>query len=318
MKDFLLKAKAVMTGHAVADALGVPVEFNMRERLDDNPVTDMTGYGTHNVPKGAWSDDTSMSLCVLESLSKGKIDYDDTMINFGRWYYNGEFTPTDKMFDVGNTCSEAIFRYHSQKMPFNECGLSDGYSNGNGSLMRIHPTTLFLIHKNVKKASLEHINIIGDTSALTHAHPRSRLACVIYSFILWELLEKPCKKSVAKGLRTAEKLVSRYSGELKEYGELNTFRRLFDGVEKLERQDIRSGGYVVHTLEAAIWCLLTTESYRECVLKAVNLGDDTDTTAAVAGGLAGALYGYDAIPEEWRNALIRREYIEGLCDKAFK
>lgn len=306
MDDFLMKAKAVMIGHAVGDALGVPVEFRSREYLDEHPVTGMTGYGTYPVPAGAWSDDTSMSLCALKSLARDKnvIYFKDIMRNFRKWYDNGEFTPTGETFDCGNTCSEAIMLGH---------GLDGEYFNGNGSLMRIHPFTLFLINSKVNKMSLTHLQTIGTASALTHAHTRSTAACFIYSVILWELLEKQNKECIADALSGVRKFIAGF----RECGELKRFNRLFDGIEKLDRSEIMSGGYVVHTLEAAVWCLLTTDSYRECVLKAVNLGDDTDTTAAVAGALAGALYGYGAIPEEWRNTLLKREYIEDLCEKAF-
>lgn len=322
MNEFIKKAKAVTVGHAVGDALGVPVEFRTREYLDENPVNDMLGYGTHPVPQGAWSDDTSMSLCALESLSKGIIDYDDIMLNFGKWYYYNKFTATDETFDMGSTCSEAIHRYFKESQPYDKCGLSDEYSNGNGSLMRIHPFTLYLINLNKGKMLIDHFKIISEASALTHAHPRSKVACFIYSCILWELTERPDKASVDNALQNVKLFFAHYGlspeGYAEEYNELKTFQRLFDGIEKLDRASIKSDGYVVNTLEAAIWCLLTTDTYKDCVLKAVNLGDDTDTTAAVAGGLAGALYGYDAIPEEWRNTLLRREYVEDLCEKAFK
>ena len=321
MNDFVKKAKAVMIGHAIGDALGVPVEFCSRESLDSNPVTDMFGYGAHSVPKGTWSDDTSMALCALESLSKGKLDYDDIMNNFCKWYYRGEFTSNGSTFDVGGTCNEAINNYSKRGLPYDKCGLADEYSNGNGSLMRIHPFTLFLINSGSHgKMFLLHIDEICRASALTHAHPRSKIACVLYSFILWELIENPIKSSVINGLNNAYTALNHYcegwEAHWEEYTELPHFNKL-RRIEKLGRDEIKSDGYVVHTLEAAIWCLLTTDSFEECVLKAVNLGYDSDTTAAVAGGLAGALYGYDAIPEEWRNTLIKREYIEELCEKAF-
>lgn len=340
MSDFLKKAKAVVVGHAIGDALGVPVEFRSREYLDGNPVTDMTGYGTYSVPKGAWSDDTSMSLCALESLSKDKTDFDDIMLNFGKWYYCNQFTPTGELFDVGNTCSEAIHRYFKEHLPYSKCGLSSEYSNGNGSLMRIHPfvlakiqSTYLLTARDFSQKIISHIRDIKDirvASAITHAHPRSRLGCILYYFILSELLRTPCKEAVKRGLEFATCLYREcheyeikirtsgsYDNLVAEEREFTAYSRLFDGIEKLPRKSIKSDGYVVNTLEAAVWCLLTTDSYKDCVLKAVNLGDDTDTTAAVAGGLAGALYGYDVIPQEWKDALIKREYIEELCEKAF-
>ena len=124
------KIKAVMLGHAIGDALGVPVEFCKRAELDEKPVTDMVGYGTYAYPEGCWSDDTSMSLAALDSLASGKLDFDDIMVKFGEWYYDDEYTPTGEMFDVGNTCSYAIDNYFAYHKPIEECGLTGERSNG--------------------------------------------------------------------------------------------------------------------------------------------------------------------------------------------
>ena len=248
-----------------------------------------------------------MSLCALDVLGRYGLDYDRVMINFGKWYYNDEFTPTGEMFDVGNTCSIAIENYEVGKKAYLECGRSGERDNGNGSLMRIHPVVLYLANKDMPIE--EKIEIVHTMSALTHAHDRSKIGCGIYAFILWELLQTSSIEAMKVGL---EKAANFYQGQ----PELVHYKRLFEKTFIITpRNIIKSGGYIVHTLEAAVWCLLTTNSYKDAVLKAVNLGDDTDTVAAVAGGLAGALYGYDAIPEKWRNTLIKREYIENLCDQ---
>lgn len=306
-KDFLDKVKAVMIGHAIGDALGVPVEFLSRERLSESPLTDMKGYGTFSMPKGSWSDDTSMSLCALETFGGKKLDFDSVMLNFSRWYYKGEFTPTGEVFDVGNICSIAIERYLEKNIPWTKCGLNGEKSNGNGSLMRIHPFVLYTyrLDADVKIK----IKIIELASALTHAHACSKTACGIYAFILWELLSEPVKKSINTGLFKAKKHYA-------DNPETARFKKLFsEDFAAIKENEIASGGYVVDTLEAAVWCLLTTDNYRDCVLKAVNLGNDTDTVGAVAGGLSGALYGYDGIPDKWKNDLLKREYIENLCEK---
>jgi len=304
------RIKSVMLGHAVADALGVPVEFCSREELMDSPVREMLGFGSYPVPAGSWSDDTSMSLCALESLATGTVDFDRIMRNFGSWYYNDEFTPSGEMFDVGNTCSFAIHNYHKQNCTYKECGLTEENSNGNGSLMRIHPFVLYAFYNQMPLTAWE--PMIFDASALTHAHERSKLGCGIYAYILMHLLADPNLDAVNTALRRA----ALHYQDCKEYVH---YARLFDpDFIKLDVDKIKSGGYVVSTLEAAVWCLLTTDNYKECVLKAVNLGDDTDTVAAVAGGLAGALYGYDAIPTEWLHTLIKQDYIEDMCERAYK
>lgn len=304
------KIKAVVIGHAVGDALGVPVEFASREELDNAPVTDMEGYGTYPMPAGSWSDDTSMSLCTLNVLGRYGLDYDRIMVNFGKWYYNDEFTPTGEMFDVGNTCSIAIENYVKYKKPYTMCGLNDEMSNGNGSLMRIYPIVLYLADKDMPLQ--EKIEKVHTMSALTHAHERSKIGCGIYAFVLWELLKNPTMSALRDGLSKAEQF---YEGQ----AELVHYSRLFERTFVItKREDIKSSGYIVDTLEAAVWCLLTTSSYKEAVLKAVNLGDDTDTVAAVTGGLAGALYGYDVIPQRWKEVLIKRDWIEEMCLKVAK
>ena len=309
MKDKYVEiVKGVIFGHAVADALGVPVEFASREELDNAPVTDMEGFGTYPYPEGCWSDDTSMSLAALDSLSGGTLDFDDIMMKFGSWYYKDEYTPTGEMFDVGNTCSFAIDNYFGKYKTITECGLHDEHSNGNGSLMRIHPFVLYSFIKHFSDDEL--IDITHKASSLTHAHERSKIACGIYSFILTHLLQQNDKNAIRIALQKAESYYSD-NAEILHYS--NIFKPDFD---KTKRSQIKSGGYVVDTLEAVIWCLLTTDDYSECVLKAVNLGDDTDTVAAIAGGLAGALYGYNSIPSGWILVLKRKDYIEEMCKKA--
>ena len=301
------KIKAVMLGHAVGDALGVPVEFCSREELDESPVTDMEGFGTYPFPAGSWSDDTSMSLAALDSLADGSLNFGGIMFNFCKWYYKDEYTPTGELFDVGCTCAKAIENYFELKLSEDACGEDGERSNGNGSLMRIHPFVLFWKYSDFKGNFLE---MIHSASALTHAHRRSEIGCGIYALILSQLLDNPTEEAVFDGLKLAK---VRYENE----EEFPHYSRIFaDDFATLDRDEIKSGGYIVHTLEAALWSLLTTDSYAECVLKAVNLGDDTDTVAAVAGALAGALYGFDSIPQTWLNTLLRRDYIEQMCERA--
>lgn len=304
--------RSVAYVHAIADALGVPVEFNSRQELKKKPVKDMMGYGTHHVPAGTWSDDTSMAIATLDSLASG-IDYDDIMSKFRTWKVEVAYTATDEVFDMGVSTNTAISRFQ-KGMPALECGCSGENDNGNGSLMRIYPAVLYWYFTNNGKFSTEGFDeFIFDISALTHAHLRSKLACGIYAYALLHLLERRTKKSVCDGLYHAQMVYSKvpaYASELKH------FARVFDvNFPSLPEEEIKSSGYVVATLEAAIWCLLNTESYKECVLKAVNLGSDTDTVAAVAGALAGCLYGLERIPEKWLDGLLRKDMIADICQR---
>ena len=202
--------KSIVLGHAVGDALGVPVEFADREELEKKPVSDMLGFGTYMVPAGSWSDDTSMSLCTLAALCNVGWSYEDVMKNFAEWLFKNKFTSTGETFDVGRTCHNAIINYAQNGMSPLECGLSDELSNGNGSLMRIYPFVLAAYQKE------NFDEIIEKGSALTHAHPRSVLACQIYAYVLDALMKERSKKSVIYALRIAA-IKFAYNPEIKEF-----------------------------------------------------------------------------------------------------
>ncbi len=306
--------KSVVLGHAVADALGVPAEFCSREELKENPITDMEGFGTYPYPAGSWSDDTSMALCALDVLAKGYCNFDEIMQNFCKWYYQDEFTPTGELFDAGNTCSTAIENYFKKNISAYECGLTDENSNGNGSLMRIYPFVLYALYKNLSTECA--LDLIYQASALTHAHNRSKIACGIYYFILKDVIRNPSLQGVYEGIKHAFwHYEHRANEEFVVYKKL--FERIGNSRTNVLENEIKSSGYVVDTLEAAIWCVLNTSSYKECALKAVNLGDDTDTVACIAGSIAGLIYGYESIPKEWLAVLKKKEYFELLCETAF-
>jgi ADP-ribosylglycohydrolase len=337
LKDKLLGG---ILGLAVADAVGVPVEFQSRESLRRNPVTDMRGHGTYNQPIGTWSDDTSLTLCLLDSLAKNGFnirwdidsnfpqpDYADIMQRFISWVDKGEYTAHGNVFDVGISTQKSLQRFKKGTDPL-QCGGTSERDNGNGSLMRILPISFYIYALIMRRcnyisgAKSDRLAscFIHNVSSLTHAHKRSQIACGIYCLIAHFILldssnaERSLKQAIKDGLKEAKHL---WYEEDNEYAkELKHYKRLFKkDFVKLQDDEIDSTGYVVDTLEAAIWCLLNTGNYKDCVLKAVNLGEDTDTVAAVAGGLAGMFYGIDAIPNEWLAQLARRDYIERLCEK---
>jgi ADP-ribosylglycohydrolase len=299
----------------VGDALGVPVEFTSREERRADPVVDMREYGTHNQPRGTWSDDSSMTLATVDSLKTlGKIDYKDIMDKFGAWCLYGDYTPFGELFDIGGATTRAIVNYGRGADPTSAGGKSES-DNGNGSLMRILPICLFMFERQKKVCTSEDESIyaVHTASALTHAHIRSQIACGIYYFLVKAILEQSgtALERLQEGINNAYIYYRRDMSNLKE---LDNFNRMIDLNEfkTVPEDEIRSSGYVVDTLEAAVWCLLNTDSFAECVLKAVNLGDDTDTVAAVAGGLAGLFYGYDSIPVEWIDVIQKKEWIEEL------
>lgn len=300
--------RSAIFGHVIGDALGVPVEFVPRQRLLSHPVTGMLDGGDRGYPAGTWSDDSSMTLCALESLTeRGGYDGEDMMGRFARWAREGYMTPTGRAFGIGRTTFSALCRFRRGEAPYGGTREKD---NGNGSLMRILPVVLFNFFSKAAASDKEKLETIYQASRLTHAHLRTLAACGIYSFIAEELLREPEKASVLSGLKKSAEFYRDHEEHL-------SFARLFsEGFTALPAEEIKSGGYVVDTLEAAVWCLMNTDSYRDCVLKAVNLGEDTDTTAAVAGGLAGVLYGESALPEAWLTQLAERGMIDELCQKA--
>lgn len=300
-------------GVAVGDAMGVPVEFTPREELAKSPVTGMEGYGVHNQPIGTWSDDTSLTLALMDSMTcRQAVDYHDIMDKFSEWLLYGAYTATEEVFDVGSATSRAIMNYGRGISPL-ECGGLSEYENGNGSLMRILPIVYYL-QKSSGISQNEQMDIVHNISSLTHRHPISLIGCGIYVNIALKLLSGSF--SLKEGISQGTEEAFRYY-ICQKWENISVYDRMKDinSFAKLAETEIRSSGYIVDTLEAALWCLLNTHSFGECILKAVNLGNDTDTIGAVAGGLAGIYYGADNIPQEWQRAILKRDYIEKLCTK---
>ena len=317
--------KDAVMGVITGDALGCPVQFRSRASIAQHPVTGMTGYGTYNMPEGTFTDDGSLTLAALDSILQRKcIDPADIMDRFVRWLVNGDYTPFGEAFDNGRTTTESILRYRRSGDP-GTCGGRRSYDNGNGSLMRIMPACLYssLMYAEGGMTEEEAVRAVETVSGLTHGHLRARIACGLYFFMVREMivnsgswLERDDLAGILqKGLDNG---FAFYKKELESAAELSFFGRLqnlyaFRGTPE---EEIRSGGYVVETLEAALWSLLNTKNFRDALLTAVNLGEDTDSVGAVCGGLAGLFYGYKEIPEAWLAVIKRREWIEALCDEA--
>lgn len=303
------KIKSGLFGVAVGDALGVPVEFESRDYLKQNPVLDMFGFGTHNQPIGTWSDDSSLAFCLAESLCKG-YDLSDIAKNFVKWYSAELWTPHGEVFDIGIATRNAIHTMAKGHLP-ELCGGFEEKDNGNGSLMRILPLVFYL--QNEKKSKVIY-NKVKEVSSITHGHFRSVFACFIYVIYCLEILKG---KDKVDAYLEMQNIVSEF---LKDKNFNSVEIGLFDKVlkkdiTKFSEDEILSSGYVLHSLEASLWCFLNSDSYEETVLKAVNLGEDTDTTGAIAGGLAGIYYGIENIPEKWLSVLARKNDIDDLCER---
>jgi ADP-ribosyl-[dinitrogen reductase] hydrolase len=289
-------------GSLVGDALGVPVEFIDRAAAQLNPVTSMREYGTHHQPRGTWSDDGAMMLCTTDSLLNHEFNPADMGERFVRWMNDGLWTANGDVFDIGGTTCTALMRI-AKGVPAGEAGGRHEDSNGNGSLMRILPVVLRFAAEPLELFA----NRVQTVSAITHGHPRSQMACVFYGLVVRHLLLGEQPQSAVGSARSEFSVWCQRSAELPRFNHI-----LEDDLISLPEGEVLSTGYVLHTLHASLWCLLKTQNFQDCVLKAVNLGGDTDTTGCVAGGLAGVAYGMKAIPSDWVNQLARKGDVDCL------
>jgi len=307
-------------GVVVGDALGSPAQFKRREVFLENPITKMEYCDSFDMPPGSWTDDSSMTLATLDSLIESNgYDIYDIADRFVGWLKRGEYTPFGYAYDIGNGCMTGIDMFRRTGDPYTSGG-ADQMNNGNGSLMRIMPICLYsyLMNKNGNWSIDECIEAIHDVSGITHRHLRSKMACGLYFFMIKHIIddreEKTFKICLQEGIDEGYEY---YSSDFGNLTERKHFSRLFNLNEfsSARSESIKTSGYVLDTIEAVVWCAITTESYKECELKAVNLGDDADTVGAIAGGLAGLYYGYENIPDEWVNELQRNDWIVDLCRK---
>ena len=296
-----------LVGHVVGDAMGTPVEFYLRKNLQENKVTEMLGnIGQHSEPIGSWSDDTSMELALIDSIINTKtFDYDDIMNNFLQWIEKGKYTPTNHAFGVGRCCLKSIYSYKKGISPL-ECGNIEEQHMSNGSLMRILPVALFSFSKNLSLQETE--NLTKNVSALTHRQDAVQLACYIYVLFIIDLLNGINKETAYINLKNRIYNYNQESIEL--YS-----RILKDDIRTLSLEDIKSSGYIVDTLEAALWCFLKNDNYEDTIIEAINLGQDTDTIAGIAGAMASIVYGYDNIPKRWLDKLQQKEYLFDMFNK---
>lgn len=283
-------------GLAIGDALGAPIEFSPPGTF--TPVTGFRSGGPFNLPAGTWTDDTSLALCLIESLVEcSGCDINDQMHRFLRWYREGHLSATGHCFDIGTTTRHAL--HHFLRTGDYQNREIDDRSAGNGSLMRIAPVPLYF-HKDPKIA----IDFAGESSKGTHNHPAAVDACRYFAGLIFGALHGVPKEELLLPL----------------YAPIPDFwddRSLVPEIAEVamgsfltkEPPEIVGSGYVIKSLEAALWAFAKGKDFRESVLLAVNLGDDTDTTGAICGQLAGAYYGIDGIPEEWCRGLAKEEII---------
>lgn len=286
--------RGTLLGLAAGDALGTTLEFKSPGTF--GPISDMVGGGPFSLQPGEWTDDTNMALCLAESLVRMHgFDAEDQMSRYVRWWQEGYLSCTGQCFDIGMTVCAALSKYMNTDDPF--AGSTDPHSAGNGSLMRLAPVPL-AYRSNVNLA----IHYAAESSRTTHAAPAALDACRYHAALIVGALEG----------RAKEELLSPnfYAGQL-----VTEIAKIAAGSFKEKNPPAIAGtGYVVRSLEAALWSFYRSDSFEKGALLAANLGDDADTTAAIYGQLAGSFYDVNAIPEKWLQKLSMRERITELAD----
>ncbi len=312
MSDYS-RLKNGILGFIIGDAMGVPLEFTKRRT---EKVVDMLEYGTHHMPKGSWSDDSSMVVATIKSIidNKGNINYEDIMNNYILWVEKGKFTSNNKTFGIGRTTLRALRNYYYReefeiyKNPL-MCGIDDIKDNGNGSLMRILPITYYCYYKKLTEEEI--YKLVKDISSMTHKHSISILGCYIYVLFVIGILNGKEKKDIYKSIR--EYNYNKYFDK----ETINAYSKVLDNdISLLDIDNINSSGYVVNTLEAVIWCFMNSNNYNESIIEAINLGDDVDTIGALVGGISGSYY--NEINNKWLKDIKRKDYLLDLCNKYYE
>jgi ADP-ribosyl-[dinitrogen reductase] hydrolase len=294
MPDRIQRYQGCLLGLAAGDAVGTTVEF--KERGTFPPLTDMVGGGPFRLQAGQWTDDTSMALCLAHSLVEQQgFDGDDQMQRYNNWRVHGYMSSNGRCFDIGVTVSEALSQYLSSGNPF--AGTNTPFAAGNGSLMRLAPVPMYF------SPDLEQvIYFAGESSRTTHGAKECIDACRYFASLLHCAFTGMDKESLLSC-----SLYQPQTRKIKAIMQLNYREKSIE--------QIKGSGYVVDCLEAALWCFAQTDSFADAILMAANLGDDADTTAAVCGQIAGAFYGVDAIPEQWRNKITQADDIIMLANR---
>ncbi|MEM7104889.1 MAG: ADP-ribosylglycohydrolase family protein [Bacteroidota bacterium] len=311
----LNKITEALLGVAIGDAVGVPYEFKSAEEMENHPAKGMIGYGTYNQPAGTWSDDSSLTFCLAESLLGG-YNLADMATKFSAWKNRNYWSARGELFDIGITTANAINRLDKIVASGNLEELTllkyqgDEFDNGNGSLMRIMPLLCYIKDRPIEKQ----FEIIWNVSALTHRHIRAAMSCLIFLTLAENLLTETDKGKAYTSMR--QQITAFWQSMNFSADEQKHFTKVIaKDIRSTSRKDLRSGGYVIESIEASLWCFLCEDTYESTILSAVNLGHDTDTTAAIAGGLAGLHYGQQGFPELWLYSLARMEDIIDLGHK---
>lgn len=293
-EELINRGQGTLIGLAVGDTVGTTLEFRSRGTFE--PIEDMVGGGPFNLRPGEWTDDTSMALCLAQSLIYCKgFDAEDLMNRFCNWYRLGYMSSNGECFDIGGTVSFALQEYEESRNPFS--GPRGERSAGNGSIMRLAPVPIF--YRENSEIALE---IAGESSRTTHG----ALECIDASKAFTAMILKSFRNNSKREIL----LESGYTAKTPKIADI-----LSGSFLNKSYNELTGSGYVVESLESALWCFYHSDSFEEAILKSANIGNDADTTAAVCGQIAGAYYGLSGIPKRWKDKLVMYKEILGLADK---
>lgn len=300
MKD---KIKGSIVGSILGDIVGVPYEFTSKNLITKEDILSFKGYKSHNVPFGYWSDDSSLILATMDSLKNGRCDYKDIGTNFCHWLFDKQYTPQNQVFDCGTTIRRAINQ-------INECdytGRCEDYECGNGSLMRILPVVLYQ-YFNEKDQSIA-LDTIIEIGNITHSNKLCEIGIIIYSKYVFNLLDGKDKLEAYKDMQQFVK--ERFKGF-----DVSAYNRILnENIFNATKDEVNGSGFIVNTLESVLWTFINSNNYKDGIINAILLGNDTDTVASITGGLLGLYYGYDNISSEWIDKIFKKDYIFNIYNK---
>lgn len=293
----------------LGDAFGVPLEFCSREKCKELNIKTMKGNMTHNQLAGTWSDDGAMTLATLYSIIENKsVNYDDIAMRFFEWLQLGKYSARGKVFDCGETTYQSICNYAQETIPAELCGSKDKNASGNGSLMRMLPIAIYTFFEKGLN-DIDKFEIISKTSSITHRNETCKLGCCIYSKYIEHLLEGYTKETAYQLLKE-DNFTDYFPQEI-----VNKYSRILKGnIATISENNVKSTGYIVDSLEASLWSILTNDDYENSIVTAANLGGDTDTIAAITGSIAGIIYNYEDIPPNWIEPLAKKEEIVNVTN----
>lgn len=285
-----------LVGLACGDAVGTTLEFEVRGTFD--PISDMVGGGPFGLSKGQWTDDTSMALCLGASLLEQRgFDASDQMKKYCDWFENGYLSSTGECFDIGNTVGNALISFQSTGDPYS--GSTDRFSSGNGSIMRMAPIPIFY-YQDLAAC----VHYAAESSRTTHGSVLCIDACRLFSLLIHRAFTAKEKMDVFKGISHD------YCVELEPLIDRSFVKLTYDQIE--------GSGYVIDSLISALWCFVHGDDFRSSILLAANIGNDADTTAAICGQIAGAYYGYESIPKDWRESITNAAEIKQMASDLYR